>query len=77
MLSQKRFEDAMKKLTADLDMKQAQREEIKEQQRLKKEGIVLEDGDSDPDGGANDNGVPKEGDDLFGSDNPAVHMNID
>jgi hypothetical protein len=50
---------------------------MKEQQRLKKEGIVLEDGDSDADGGANDNGVPKEGDNLFGPDDPAVHMNID
>ena len=51
---QKRFEDALKKLTADLEMKLAQRDEMKEQQRRKKEGIEDADTDPDGDGGAND-----------------------
>ncbi|THU90685.1 hypothetical protein K435DRAFT_726327 [Dendrothele bispora CBS 962.96] len=38
-LIRKRFEDALKKLTADLEMKLAQRDEMKEKQRLMKEGI--------------------------------------
>jgi len=41
-LIRKRFEDALKKLTADLDMKLAQQDELKEKQRLKKEGITID-----------------------------------
>lgn len=48
----------MKKLTTDLEMKLLQRDEMKEQQRLKKAGVVLgediEEGDADPDAAAGD-----------------------
>ncbi|ESK87158.1 transcription initiation factor tfiid 55 kda subunit [Moniliophthora roreri MCA 2997] len=69
-LIRKRFEDALKKLTADLEMKQAQRDELKEKQRMKKEGITLDgDPDSDSDAGDNpQNGVSVAEDDLFGGD---------
>ncbi|TFY82368.1 hypothetical protein EWM64_g1643 [Hericium alpestre] len=43
-LIRKRFEDALKKLTADLEMKLAQRDEMKEMARRKKEGVI-EDGE--------------------------------
>ncbi|KAG5634620.1 hypothetical protein H0H81_001368 [Sphagnurus paluster] len=70
-LIKKRFEDALKKLTADLEMKLAQRDEMKEKQRMKKEGIAM-DADTDPDGGINDGqdaDLEAEQDaDLFGSD---------
>ncbi|TFK83504.1 hypothetical protein K466DRAFT_665789 [Polyporus arcularius HHB13444] len=59
-LIKRRFEDALKKLQADLDTKMAQRDEMKEQSRLRKEGIT-------PGGAAaegNDSGA--EEDDLFG-----------
>ncbi|KAJ7632812.1 TAFII55 protein conserved region-domain-containing protein [Roridomyces roridus] len=42
LLIKKRFEDALKKLTADLEMKRAQRDELKERQRMEKEGIANE-----------------------------------
>ncbi|KIJ69018.1 hypothetical protein HYDPIDRAFT_172514 [Hydnomerulius pinastri MD-312] len=72
-LIKKRFEDALKKLSADLDMKRAQRDEMKERQRLKKEGIAPEDPDTDPEGAAQDE-VDAEDNaaDLFGSDDPAA-----
>ena len=58
----------MKKLTADLEMKLAQRDEMKEQQALKKAGVVPQDpnaGDTDGDGDGDGAG----GDvDLFGDD---------
>jgi len=60
-------------------MKLAQRHEMKEKQRLKKEGIAPE--DIDPDGGGNDEG-DGVGDadidaDLFGSDGPSnIAMDI-
>ncbi|RPD66116.1 hypothetical protein L226DRAFT_530241 [Lentinus tigrinus ALCF2SS1-7] len=60
-LIKRRFEDALKKLQADLDTKMAQRDEMKEQSRLRKEGIV-------PGGaaaGGNDSGADED-DDLFG-----------
>lgn len=66
----------MKKLAADLEMKQAQRDEMKEKQRMKKEGIPM-DADTDADGGINevegDLEAEEEGD-LFGSDDPATGM---
>ncbi|KAF9469194.1 TAFII55 protein conserved region-domain-containing protein [Collybia nuda] len=71
-LIRKRFEDALKKLAADLEMKQAQRDEMKEKQRMKKEGIVM-DADTDPDNGVNEVEEDMEGEedrDLFGSDDP-------
>ncbi|PPQ64674.1 hypothetical protein CVT26_002764 [Gymnopilus dilepis] len=66
-LIRKRFEDALKKLTADLDMKIAQRDELKERQRMKKEGITMENADTDQDNMGHDGDM--EGDDeLFGND---------
>lgn len=62
---QRRFEDALKKLQADLDTKLVQREEIKEQQRMKKEGIIAEE---DTEGGNEADGEEAEQDDLFGDD---------
>jgi len=63
---QRRFEDALKKLTTDLEMKLSQRDELKEQQRLKKAGVVPgddmnEEGDADADAGGG-------GVDLFGEE---------
>ncbi|KAF5380994.1 hypothetical protein D9615_004071 [Tricholomella constricta] len=78
-LIKKRFEDALKKLTADLEMKLAQRDEMKEKQRMKKEGIVM-DADTDPDGGVHDGQdadlEAEEDGDLFGSDDQPVGMEI-
>lgn len=68
---QRRFEDALKKLQADLDMKLAQRDELKEQQRLKKVGMVVEDGDTE--GGNEGDGDGDEG--LFG-DEGEIEMQI-
>ncbi|RDB21147.1 Transcription initiation factor TFIID subunit 7 [Hypsizygus marmoreus] len=76
-LIKKRFEDALKKLTADLEMKTAQRDEMKEKQRMKKEGITM-DADTDGDGGMNDGreGDEVEDSDLFGSDDAPAGLNI-
>ncbi|KAI8998653.1 TAFII55 protein conserved region-domain-containing protein [Trametes punicea] len=64
-LIKRRFEDALKKLQADLDMKLAQRDEMKEQQRLRKEG-----GSGEAAGGGHDaddeDAGDEEEDDLFG-----------
>ncbi|KAI0721110.1 TAFII55 protein conserved region-domain-containing protein [Cerioporus squamosus] len=59
-LIKRRFEDALKKLQADLDTKMAQRDEMKEQSRLRKEGITS----GGATAGGNDSGA--EDDDLFG-----------
>ncbi|KAK1232051.1 hypothetical protein PQX77_004810 [Marasmius sp. AFHP31] len=80
-LIRKRFEDALKKLTTDLEMKLAQRDELTEQQRMKKEGIPLDrDPDSDSeaaeDGDAQE-GRPIEDDDLFGGDRDPMDMDMD
>ncbi|KAH9934714.1 TAFII55 protein conserved region-domain-containing protein [Fomitopsis serialis] len=74
-LIKRRFEDALKKLQADLDMKLAQRDELKEKQRLRKEGIMPEEGDTDGvnEGDAEDE---EEEDDLFG-DEPGAAMDVD
>nr|GAT53342.1 transcription initiation factor TFIID 55 kDa subunit [Mycena chlorophos] len=48
-LIKKRFEDALKKLNADLLMKQMQREEIRERQRREQEGITENEGDEEND----------------------------
>ncbi|KAJ7591516.1 TAFII55 protein conserved region-domain-containing protein [Mycena floridula] len=50
-LIKKRFEDALKKLTADLESKLAQREEM----RLKKAGVIEDEGGSDSEGGPQSN----------------------
>ncbi|OSD01535.1 hypothetical protein PYCCODRAFT_1425779 [Trametes coccinea BRFM310] len=73
-LIKRRFEDALKKLQADLDMKMAQRDEMKEQQRLRKEGGV-----GGATGGGNDaddeDAGDEDGDDLFG-EGPGDAMEI-
>ena len=67
---QRRFEDALKKLQADLDTKMAQRDELKEKSRLKREG--------NPDGTAanEDDGDESGGDDddLFGEAPDAMEI---
>ncbi|KIK59841.1 hypothetical protein GYMLUDRAFT_44312 [Collybiopsis luxurians FD-317 M1] len=69
-LIRKRFEDALKKLTSDLEMKLAQRDELQELQRLQKEGIVSNgDRDSESEGGAA--GGQEE---LFGGEDAAMEM---
>ncbi|KAI1795896.1 TAFII55 protein conserved region-domain-containing protein [Ganoderma leucocontextum] len=61
-LIKRRFEDALKKLQADLDTKMAQRDEMKEKSRLRKQGITpgaaVGGNDADEFGG--------DDDDLFG-----------
>lgn len=67
--NQKRFEDALKKLTADLEMKTSQRDELKERQRMKKEGIsmdVIDDTDHDNLGNDDGDDAGDEEGDLFG-----------
>lgn len=49
-LIKRRFEDALKKLQADLEMKLAQRDELNEQQRMRKEGITPQEPNDDDDG---------------------------
>lgn len=56
-------------------MKRAQRDEIKERQRRKKEGIAVEDPDTDAEGGVPDeveveDSAAQGNADLFGSDDP-------
>lgn len=63
IFSQRRFEDALKKLQADLDMKLAQREHMKEQERLQREGTIAEDPDTE---GIDDLADVELDDDLFG-----------
>ena len=71
ILVQRRFEEAKKKLQADLDTKLAQRDEMKEKRRLQKEGISAEDAGSEA---GDEGGRTMENDDLFGED--ADHMDI-
>lgn len=61
----------MKKLQADLDMKQAQREQMKEQERLQREGTTAEDPDTE---GNDDLGDVELDDDLFGD--AGIEMDI-
>ncbi|PSR75389.1 hypothetical protein PHLCEN_2v9147 [Hermanssonia centrifuga] len=73
-LIRRRFEDALRKLQADLDMKLAQRDELKEKRRLEKEGGTAEDvgagsGDDEGEGG---DGMDQE--DLFGEDPDSMDM---
>ncbi|KAJ8598061.1 hypothetical protein M405DRAFT_723292 [Rhizopogon salebrosus TDB-379] len=71
-LIKKRFEDALRKLSADLEMKVAQRDEMKERQQRKREGIAPEDPDTDPEGAAQEDVDAQTMGDLFGSDDPVV-----
>lgn len=74
-IAQKRFEDALKKLTADLEMKSSQRDELKERQQLKKAGILMDTvEDTDPDNVGGRDGNDDDAD-LFG-DESDVGMNI-
>ncbi|TFK55128.1 hypothetical protein OE88DRAFT_1002141 [Heliocybe sulcata] len=73
-LIRRRFEDALKKLKADLAMKVAQREEMKEKQQAAKEGASAGDTDGDMDLGPNDEEDAE--DDLFGPEEPGVGMDI-
>ena len=74
LLLQRRFEDALKKLQADLDMKLAQRDELKEKQRMIKEGIMQEDADTE---GAGDDAEDAGGDaGLFGDEPEDMGMDI-
>ncbi|TDL21566.1 hypothetical protein BD410DRAFT_724172 [Rickenella mellea] len=69
-LIKRRFEDALKKLQADLEMKLAQREELKEQQQMRKAGISSQREDSEPNDDLEESGgVDMEGD-IFGDDDP-------
>ncbi|KAF8915380.1 TAFII55 protein conserved region-domain-containing protein [Mucidula mucida] len=58
-LIRRRFEDALKKLSHDLETKITQRDELQERERLKKEGISIEnDGDNDSENEEAEMGVP-------------------
>ncbi|KAH8107141.1 TAFII55 protein conserved region-domain-containing protein [Cristinia sonorae] len=72
-LIRRRFEDALKKLQADLDMKLAQRDELKEKQRLIKEGITQEDVDTE---GANEDGDAGGDEGLFGDEPEDMGMDL-
>ncbi|KAF7793165.1 hypothetical protein EIP86_004274 [Pleurotus ostreatoroseus] len=74
-LIRRRFEEALRKLQADLDTKRAQRDELKEKRRLQKEGKAPDGGDDgdDEDEGEDDNAL--QGDDLFG-ESQEVGMDI-
>ncbi|KAK7693462.1 hypothetical protein QCA50_003030 [Cerrena zonata] len=62
-LIRRRFEDALRKLQADLDMKLAQRDHMQEQERLQREGTIAEDPDTE---GVDDLADVELDDDLFG-----------
>ncbi|KAJ3744598.1 TAFII55 protein conserved region-domain-containing protein [Lentinula detonsa] len=84
-LIRKRFEDALKKLTSDLEMKLAQRDEMQEKQRMEDEGIVV---DNIRGGGDSDSEVEVDGvgigvgsaqlrgdEDLFGGEDAVMDLN--
>jgi transcription initiation factor TFIID subunit 7 len=62
-LIKKRFEDALKKLSAELDMKTAQRDEMKEQRRMRREGV-----DPDEEQEVSHEESAREDEDLFGDE---------
>ena len=74
LCEQRRFEDALKKLTIDLEMKLSQRDEMKEQQRLKKAGVVP--GDDMNEEGEGDAEVEGGEVDLFGEDEEESGMDV-
>lgn len=57
-------------MSADLEMKVAQRDEMKERQLRQREGISPEDPDTDPEGAAQEDVDAQTMGDLFGSDDP-------
>ncbi|KAF9052906.1 TAFII55 protein conserved region-domain-containing protein [Panaeolus papilionaceus] len=61
-LIKKRFEDALRKLKADLDMKLAQREELKERQRREREGISVDAADTDGENAGNEADLDEDDD---------------
>lgn len=64
---QRRFEEALKKLRADLDMKLAQRDELNEQLQLRKAGFASQREDSEANEDFDEgNSAELEGD-LFGN----------
>ncbi|KAJ8496754.1 hypothetical protein ONZ45_g3578 [Pleurotus djamor] len=68
-LIKKRFEDALRKLSTDLEMKLAQRDEMKEKQQRMQKDAASSDGELAADtGGGMDNMEVDNEDDLFGSD---------
>lgn len=69
---QRRFEDALRKLQADLDTKLVQRDEMKEMRRLQQEGGGTT-GASE--GGDGDDADSDDGD-LFGDPGPSANMDI-
>lgn len=73
LVLQRRFEDALRKLQADLDTKLAQRDEMKEKRRLEMEGSEAVGGG----GGRSQDQDSSDGDDndLFGED-PNDSMDI-
>ena len=75
---QKRFEDALKKLSADLEIKRVQHDEMKERQQRKKEGITGGDPDTDAEGGVQDGADADDNDvhdnNLFGADDAAMDI---
>lgn len=62
-LIRRRFEDMLKKLSADLEMKRGQRDEMREQARRKKLGF------QDEDGGGEESGADGAGEGEDGADN--------
>ncbi|KAI0819120.1 TAFII55 protein conserved region-domain-containing protein [Irpex lacteus] len=64
-LIRRRFEDALRKLQADLDTKLAQRDEMKEKRRLEMEGGEGAGGQAHSEGGGSSD---SDNDDLFGED---------
>ncbi|KAL1741321.1 TAFII55 protein conserved region-domain-containing protein [Schizophyllum fasciatum] len=66
-LIRRRFEETLKKLSADLEMKMAQRAELAEKQRMRKEGINPDEQQGGPGANEDEEGDADDGD-LFGDD---------
>ena len=66
-LIRRRFEETLKKLSSDLEMKMAQRAELAEKQRMRKEGINPDEQQRGPGGGEEEEEEADDGD-LFGDD---------
>ncbi|PPQ63050.1 hypothetical protein CVT24_005905 [Panaeolus cyanescens] len=73
-LIKKRFEDALRKLKADLEMKLAQREELKEKQRLEREGLSAEATYTDGENAGNEGDLDEDDGDLFGDNDDSMDM---
>ena len=66
-LIRRRFEETLKKLSSDLEMKMARRAELAEKQRMRKEGINPDEQQRGPGGGEEEEEEADDGD-LFGDD---------